>query len=154
MSLRGDVSYAVASDVADELERTQKDHDCVRTTWIVPAKIWPLRVNSPTVGPHTKQRVPNYSAFREVCNRRVTHEVIWVEARKTWQRTTTSNARPRRHKRICFPTKKEPGEFPMSTPERKLTSMMESVLWVRPCVQRPKPRTRCRVACWIVKAMR
>ena len=63
----GDVLYAVASEVADELERAKRTRTVCKTNSIAPAKTWPpLPGNSPIVGPH-----------EEIC----------VEARKVWQRT-------------------------------------------------------------------
>lgn len=56
---------------------------------MAPAKTWPpLQGSSPTVGPRKKQQMQKTSStFREICNRRATHEAICVEARKAWQRT-------------------------------------------------------------------
>ena len=66
------------------------------------------------------------NAFREVCNRRATHEAICFEAKRRCKEHMKSNARPRKYKKACRHTGKEKGEFPTSTPERKVTSMTES----------------------------
>ena len=71
----GDVSLATTLEVAEELERSQKDQG---------------RLQDEATG------VKLCISFREACNKRATHEVISVEAKKALHRTLKLSARPRR----------------------------------------------------------
>ena len=151
----GDVLYAVASEVADELERTQKDQDRVQDELDSSCEdLGAARREFSNCWAHEATSAKLCSAFREVCNRRATHEVICVEARKAWQRTYDVKRKASEAQENLFShserTRKISNEH--AGVEAHVNDGIGSLF--RPCVQRPKPRTRCRVACWIVKAMR
>ena len=85
----GDVLYAVASEVASELDRAQKDQDrledeldcsCVDLATA-------SREFSNCWATQEEANAKLCIAFREICNRRAAHEVICVEARRARQKT-------------------------------------------------------------------
>ena len=85
----GDVLHAAALEVAEELERTQKDQgrlqddlDCSCDDLGAATKEF-----SDCWAAHEVTGVQLRNAFREVCNRRATHEVMCIEATKVLHRT-------------------------------------------------------------------
>ena len=85
----GDVLYAVASEVAQELHRARKDQDrpqdeldCSCEDLASASKEF-----SNCWATHEGASAKLSNAFREVSNRRATHEAICVEARRAWQKT-------------------------------------------------------------------
>ena len=84
-----DVSHAATLEVAEELERTQKDQgnlqedlDCSCDDLAAATEEF-----SDCWAAHEATDVALSNAFREVCNRRAIHEVICVEAKKALHRT-------------------------------------------------------------------
>ena len=85
----GDAIHAAASETAEELERDQKDQgrlqddlDCSSDDLAAATKDF-----SDCSAAHEATSAKLCNAFREVCNRRATHEAICVEARKALHRT-------------------------------------------------------------------
>ena len=85
----GDVLHAATLEVAEELERTQKDQgrlqddlDCSCDDLAAATKEF-----SDCWAAHEATGVKLCNAFREVCKRRATHEVKCVEAKKALHRT-------------------------------------------------------------------
>ena len=85
----GDVLHAATLEVAEELERTQKDQgrpqddlDCSCDDLAGATKEF-----SDCWAAHEATGVKLCNAFRDVCNRRATDEVTCVEAKKALHRT-------------------------------------------------------------------
>ena len=85
----GDVFHAATLAVAEEIERCQKDQgrpqddlDCSCDDLAAATKEF-----SDCWAAHEATGVKLCNAFREVCNRRATHEVIYVDAKKALHRT-------------------------------------------------------------------
>ena len=85
----GVVFYAVATEVTDELEQVQKDQDRLQDEMDCSCEdvANAAREFSICWAAQVAAIAKTSSALREICNRRATHEAIWVEARKAWQRT-------------------------------------------------------------------
>ena len=81
--------YAVASEVADELERAQKDQDRLHDELDCSCEnmATAAREFSKCWTAQEAATLKTSSALREICTRRAAHEAICVEARKAWQRT-------------------------------------------------------------------
>ena len=95
LDAEGDVFFAVASEVADELERAQNDQDRLQDELDCSCEdlaaatrefsnCWAAQ--EATVAAATAAAIRTSIAFREVCTRRAAHEAICAEARKAWQR--------------------------------------------------------------------
>ena len=85
----GDVLHPATLEVAEELERAQKDQvrpqdhlHCSSDAFSAAKKEF-----SDCWAAHEATGVKLCNAFREVCNRRAAHEVICVDAKKELQRT-------------------------------------------------------------------
>ena len=99
-----DVLHAATLEVAEELERTQKDQgrlqddlDCSCDDLAAATKEF-----SDCWATHEATGVKLCNAFRDVCNRRATHEVICVEAKKALHRTfETKRKAPELHEDVA-----------------------------------------------------
>ena len=139
----GYVLHAATLEVAEELERTQKDLgrlqddlDCSCDDLAAATKEF-----SDCWAAHEATGVKLCNAFREVCNRRATHEVICVEPKRRCIEHLKSNVKARKSKKACPHTENVLDVLQMSTPEPKVTSTMALALWVGPYKPQPKPRT-------------
>ena len=79
----------MASEVADELERSQRDQDRLQDELDCSCAdmATAAREFSNCWAAQEATTVKTSSASGDVCNRRAAHEAICVDARKAWQRT-------------------------------------------------------------------
>ena len=79
----------MASEVADELDRAQKDQDRLQDKLDCSCEdlATASREFSNCWATQEAANAKLSSASREVCNRRAAHEAIRVEARRAWQKT-------------------------------------------------------------------
>ena len=139
----GDVLHVATLEVAEELERAQKDQgrlqddlDCSSDALTVATKEF-----SDCWAAHEATGAELCNAFRVVCNRHAAHEEICVEARKALHRTNEIKRNLRKSKKACPHTENVLDVLQMSTPGPKVTSTMALALWVEPCKPQPNPRT-------------
>ena len=130
----GDVLHVVASEVADELDRAQKDQDrlleCSCEDLATASNEF-----SNCFATHEAASVKLSSAFREATVERPTRRPVpRYGGRAT--RPLNSNAKPQRS-----PTEKEPGALPMCTPGRKHWSTTGWEHWGIASEVRPRPHT-------------
>ena len=86
----GDVLYAVASEVAEELDRAQKDQDRLQDELECSCEdlATACKEFSNCWATHEAASAKLSSAFREVSNRRATHEAICAEVRRACHKTS------------------------------------------------------------------
>ena len=127
----GDVLNAVASEVAEELDRAQNDQDRPRDELDCSCEglATASKEFSNCWATHEAASAKLSNAFMEVSNRRATHEAICAEPRTAWQKT------------YDLKRKAKPGAFPMSTPGRKHWSTTAWEHWCMPLEMRPQPHT-------------
>ena len=143
----GDMLHAMAAEVAEELDRAHKEQERLQDELeftcedIVTASkeftsSWALQ-NAARENENATSAKLN-GAFREVSNRRATHEAVRAEVKRASQRTSECKRKPLRHTRVWSLTGSAPGESQMSTPEQKLRRTRAWETWVAASKRQPQ----------------